>query len=128
MLGSLKLICLMVMVAVLTGIVELSPSTANAQQPVYPYPAAQRAPQPSTANGGNAGALSSGFSQQAAFQFPGQAQNQIAPTAVSPGLIQPNINQGFGIQPGLTAAQNPVLQAQPGLIQPQFFQPQVGPQ
>ena len=128
MLGSLKLICLMVMVAVLTGIVELSPSTANAQQPVYPYPAAQRALQPNTANGGNAGALSSGFSQQAAFQFPGQAQNQIAPSVVSPGLIQPNINQGFGIQPGLTAAQNPVLQAQPGLIQPQFFQPQVGPQ
>ena len=124
MLGSLKLICL---AAVLTGFVELSLSTANAQQAVYPYPAAQRAP----ATGSNTRGLTiNGFSQQTAFQFPGQTQNSIAPSVLNPNLPAPTAVQGFGTGSGLTAPQASAFQTPSLLSQPQAFpsQPNFGGQ
>ena len=139
MLGLFKLIRPIVMVGVLTCFVELSLSTANAQQAVYPYPAAQQATQfnPATAGttsgsgsrigGSRTGGLSNGFSQQTAFQFPGQTQNFVAPSVVNPNLPAPTATQGFGNQLGFAAPQNPALQVQPRLVQPQQFQPQQFP-
>ena len=131
MLGLLKFICPIVMVWVLTCFVEFSLTTANAQQAVYPYPASPRVAQLAPATGSNTrgsatGGLINGFSQQTAFQFPGQTQNFVAPSVVNPNLPAPTAAQGFGNQPGLTAPQSTVFQVpQGGLIQPQTFPAQL---
>ena len=144
MLGLFKLICPTRFVRVLQGMIwgsssargcprfwvatvvlcfaGLSLSTAKAQRAVYPYPAAPRTAQNAPATRG----LSNGFSQQAAFQFPGQTQNFTAPSVVSPNIVPQNTPQGFGNQLGLTP-QNPAFQGQPALGQPQFVQPQAPP-
>ena len=125
MLGLLKLSCPIVMVVVLTCFVKHSLSSANAQQAVYPYPAAQQASQFNSGNSGftgglNTGALNTGgtyntgsavngFSQQSALQFPSQTQNQPANFQFLPGPIQSQLTQpqtfpaqqNFTTQPGL---------------------------
>ena len=125
------------MVAVLICVVELSLSTADAQQSVYPYPAASQpnAVAQGYTGGLNTGGLFNGSSQQTAFQFSGQTQNQVAPNTANPNLVQPtllqsNTTQGFGNQLGLASPQTSGFQAQPARIQPQAFpsQPNLGGQ
>ena len=120
MLGLFKLICPIVMVGVLICFVELSLSNAKAQQAVYPYPAAQRAP-------ATVGSGTRGFAQQTAFQFPGQTQNTIGSSVLDTSLPAPTAAQGFGSQSAGAAAQTSAFQSQPALIQPQQFQSQAFP-
>ena len=116
------------MVGVLACIVEFSLSTANAQQAVYPYPAAPRPSQYTPPTASNTGGLFNGFSQQTAFQFPGQTQNQAAPSVGNPNLIAPTATQRFGSQTRLAAPQNSAFQVPSGVIQTQQpFQPQAVP-